>query len=117
MTEQPVWTETDSRDFLDLAEIAVPARAEQTRALLDLIPAEPGEAFTVADLCAGEGLLCEAILSHFPRSHVAALDGSELMRTNAASRLANFGDRARCWRSISMRMIGLTERLRRCAAW
>jgi tRNA (cmo5U34)-methyltransferase len=95
MTEQPVWTETDSRDFLDLAEIAVPARAEQTRALLDLIPAEPGEAFTVADLCAGEGLLCEAILSHFPRSHVAALDGSELMRTNAASRLANFGDRAR----------------------
>ena len=95
MTEQPVWTETDSRDFLDLAEIAVPARAEQTRALLDLIPAAPEEAFTVADLCAGEGLLCEAILSHFPRSHVAALDGSELMRTNAASRLAHFGDRAR----------------------
>jgi tRNA (cmo5U34)-methyltransferase len=95
MTEQPVWTETDSSDFLDLAEIAVPARAEQTRALLDLIPAEPGEAFTVADLCAGEGLLCEAILSRFPRSDVVALDGSELMRVNAASRLATFGDRAR----------------------
>ena len=40
MTEQPVWTETDSRDFLDLAEIAVPARAEQRRVLLDLISSE-----------------------------------------------------------------------------
>jgi len=38
MTEQPVWTETDSRDFLDLAEIAVPARNEQSRLLLHLIP-------------------------------------------------------------------------------
>src|SRR5438132_12478957 len=95
MTEQPVWTETDSRDFLDLAEIAVPARAEQTRALLDLIPAAPEEAFTVAGLCAGEGLLCEAILSRFPRSRVVALDGSELMRTKAASMLDNFGNRSR----------------------
>src|SRR5438445_10341814 len=92
MTEQPVWTETDSRDFLDLAEIAVPARAEQTRALLDLIPAAPEEAFTVADLCAGEGLLCEAILSRFPRSHVVAVDGSVLMRATAASSLAHLGD-------------------------
>jgi tRNA (cmo5U34)-methyltransferase len=95
MTEQPVWTETDSRDFLDLAEIAVPARAEQTRALLNLIPAQPGDTFTVADLCAGEGLMSEAILRRFPRSDVVALDGSELMLANAASRLATFGNRAR----------------------
>jgi len=40
MTEQPVWTETDSRDFLHRAEIAVPAREEETRALLDLISSE-----------------------------------------------------------------------------
>jgi hypothetical protein len=30
--------ETDSRDFLDLAEVAVPARQEQTGALLDFSP-------------------------------------------------------------------------------
>src|SRR2546427_12747396 len=94
MTEQPVWTETDSRDFLDLAEIAVPARAEPTRAVLDLIPAAPEEAFTVAGLCAGEGLLCEALLSRFPRSRVVALDGPELMRRNAAARVADLGDGA-----------------------
>ncbi len=94
MTEQPVWTETDSRDFLDLAEIAVPAREEQTRALLDLIPAEPAENFAIADICAGEGLLCERILQAYPGSSVTALDGSQLMRSRAASRLAPFGDRA-----------------------
>jgi hypothetical protein len=93
MQEQPVWTETDSRDFLDLTEIAVPARDEQTRALLDLIPADPGEAIAVVDICAGEGVLCEAILQAYPNSRVTALDCSELMRGRAASRLAKYGDR------------------------
>src|SRR6266545_1967019 len=73
MTEQPVWTETDSRDFLDLAEIAVPARAEQTRVLLDLIPAERGERFAVADICVGEGLLWELTLQAHPSSSGTAL--------------------------------------------
>lgn len=40
MTEQPVWTETDSHDFLDRAEIAVSAREEQSRAPIGLNPAE-----------------------------------------------------------------------------
>ncbi len=95
MKDRPdVWTETDSRDFLDLAEVAVPAREEQTQALLALIPAERDEAFTVADLCAGEGLLCERILGKFPKSRVLALDGSEVMRARAAARLAPFAERA-----------------------
>jgi len=95
MKDRPdVWTETDSRDFLDLAEIAVPAREEQTQALLALIPAEHDEAFTVADLCAGEGLLCEHILERFPQSRVLALDGSEMMRARAVARLAPFAERA-----------------------
>jgi len=89
-----VWTETDSRDFLDLAEIAVPAREEQTQALLALIPAEHNDAFILVDICAGEGLLCELVLSSFPNSRVLALDGSELMREKAAARLAPFGERA-----------------------
>ena len=93
--ERPdVWTETDSRDFLDLAEIAVPAREEQMQALLALIPAERDEAFALADICAGEGLLCERILKNFPKSRVLALDGSDLMREKAAARLAPFGERA-----------------------
>jgi len=32
MTEQPVWSETDSRGFQDPAEIAATAHEEQTRA-------------------------------------------------------------------------------------
>jgi trans-aconitate methyltransferase len=94
--EEPtgVWTERDSRDFLDLAEIAVPARQEQTQALLDLIPAERDEAIMLVDICAGEGLLCERVLRNFPNSHVVALDGSELMRAQASQRLLQFGGRA-----------------------
>lgn len=88
------WTEKDSHDFLDLAEVAVPAREEQTRALLDLIPAELEDAFVLADVCAGEGLLCARVLESYPRSRVLALDGSELMRGKAAARLAAFGGRA-----------------------
>jgi tRNA (cmo5U34)-methyltransferase len=88
------WTETDSRDFLDLAEVAVPSREEQTEALLALIPAEPSDTFTVVDICAGEGLLCERILDGYPNSRVLALDGSELMRSQARARLAPFGGRA-----------------------
>ena len=89
-----VWTETDSRDFLDLAETAVPAREEQTEALLALIPAERNETFALVDICAGEGLLCERVLETYPNSRVLALDGSELMRARAQARLAPFAARA-----------------------
>jgi tRNA (cmo5U34)-methyltransferase len=95
MSHRPdVWTETNSRDFLDLAEIAVPAREEQTEALLALIPAERNETFALVDICAGEGLLCERVLETYPRSRVLALDGSELMRARARARLAPFAGRA-----------------------
>src|SRR3990172_2558087 len=89
-----VWTETASRAFLDLAGIAVPAREEQTEALLALIPAERDDAFAVVDICAGEGLLCERILDSFPNSRVLALHGSDLMRARAQARLAPFAGRA-----------------------
>lgn len=89
-----VWTETDSRDFLDLAEIAVPAREEQTEALLALVPAERDDAFSLVDICAGEGLLCERVLETYPNSRVVALDGSDLMRERATARLAPLAGRA-----------------------
>lgn len=89
-----VWTETDSRDFLELAAIAVPAREEQTQALLALIPAGRDESFDLVDICAGEGLLCERVLREYPKSTVLALDGSAMMREKAAARLSSFGARA-----------------------
>jgi trans-aconitate methyltransferase len=72
----------------------VPGRDEQLDALLALIPAERADAFTLADICAGEGLLCERILEAYPRARIVALDGSELMRERARSLLAPYGERA-----------------------
>ena len=46
------WTETDSRDFLDLAEVAVPGRQEQIEMLLRLVPAAQGEEFRAVELAA-----------------------------------------------------------------
>ena len=72
----------------------MPAREEQTEALLALIPAERNETFALIDICAGEGLLCERVLETYPNSRVLALDGSELMRARARARLPPFAARA-----------------------
>jgi len=97
MSETPAsqnqWSETASNLFLNLAEIFVPARAEQIDTLLHLIPAKVDEQCTIVELGAGEGRLAEAVLEHFPRCHYLALDGSEAMRTRMQQRLARFGGR------------------------
>jgi tRNA (cmo5U34)-methyltransferase len=105
-----VWTETDTRDFLDLGSIAVPAREEQTEALLALIPAERDETFTLVDICSGEGILCEQVLREYPKSRVLALDGSPLMREKAAARLGTFGKRV-VVREFDLQGEGWTEAL------
>jgi tRNA (cmo5U34)-methyltransferase len=105
-----VWTETDSRGFLDLAAIAVPAREEQTEALLALIPAHKHDGFALVDICAGEGVLCERVLQEYPESRVLALDGSPLMRERAGARLTRFGDRAEV-RAFDLGGDGWTEDL------
>jgi SAM-dependent methyltransferase len=89
-----VWTETDSRDFLDLAEVAVPGRQEQIEMLLQLIPATQGEDFQAVELACGEGVLAERLLDRFPRVRLAAFDGSDVMRETARRRLSRFSDRA-----------------------
>jgi tRNA (cmo5U34)-methyltransferase len=76
-----------------VAEIFVPSRAEQTSTLLQLIPAETNEEFTVVELAAGEGVLAETVLESFPHCHYLALDGSEAMRARMGQRLARFGER------------------------
>jgi tRNA (cmo5U34)-methyltransferase len=87
------WSEDTSNLFLDVAELFVPAREEQTSTLLQLIPANAAEEFTVVELASGEGKLAEAILEHFPRAHYLALDGSEAMREHFQQRLARFANR------------------------
>ncbi len=87
------WSENDSATFLDHSEILVPDRAEQTAALLQLIPARTDEAFTIVELASGGGELARAILEHFPSCHYIALDGSTTMREHLSQVLAPFAKR------------------------
>ena len=96
MTEQASddrWDEENSQLFLDMSTIFVPARTEQTSALLGLIPARRDEAFSIVELAAGGGELAETILEHFPNAQYLALDGSTVMLEQLHTRLARFGDR------------------------
>ncbi|GAC1397942.1 MAG: class I SAM-dependent methyltransferase [Ktedonobacteraceae bacterium] len=87
------WNEGDSATFLDLGEIFVPKRAEQTETLLQLIPARTDEAFTIVELAAGGGILAQAILERFPACHYIALDGSATMREQMAQKLTAYKHR------------------------
>jgi tRNA (cmo5U34)-methyltransferase len=82
------WTETDSRAFVDDGAVFVPSRDEQLATLCALVPARPDEAFTVAELGAGAGVLARAVLDAFPRCRYVALDGSATMRAQLARTLA-----------------------------
>jgi tRNA (cmo5U34)-methyltransferase len=87
-TNDTQWSEQDSTTFIDLAEIFVPARREQINTLIELIPAEGDERFTMVELASGAGILAQAILERFPSCQYIALDGSEVMRQQMAQRLA-----------------------------
>src|SRR6266487_4429 len=87
------WDEDNSQLFLEMSAIFVPARAEQTSALLGLIPAQRDEVFTIVELAAGGGGLAETILEHFPNARYLALDGSTVMLEQLHTRLASFGAR------------------------
>jgi tRNA (cmo5U34)-methyltransferase len=88
-----VWTETDSRDFLDLAEIAVPAREEQIEMLLQFVPATQDEDLRAVEFACGEGILAERLLERFPHARLTAFDGSSVMLEAARRRLRRFGKR------------------------
>lgn len=87
------WNEKDSVTFLETGDIFVPDRPGQIALLLDLLPAQPDETFTIVELAAGGGALAEAILTRYPRCRYIALDGSETMRRHLTQRLASFADR------------------------
>lgn len=87
------WSEDNSADFLELGELFVPIRTEQLTILLDLLPAEPTETFTVVELGAGAGHLAQAVLEKFPHCRYLAFDGSATMREHLARRLTSFSNR------------------------
>jgi tRNA (cmo5U34)-methyltransferase len=87
------WSEADSQTFLNHSEVFVPGRMEQIASLLHLIPARMEEAFTIAELAAGGGIVGRAILERFPACHYVALDGSQVMRDHLSRSLAEFGER------------------------
>lgn len=97
MSEHPpveaVWQEENSADFIDHGRVLTPGRDEIGRTLLDLVPAEPDEAFLAVEIGSGQGWLSETLLRRFPRARVIALDGSEAMRREAGRLLAPFGNR------------------------
>ena len=103
------WTEVDSQRFIDDGAVFVPAREEQIATLCALIPARRDEAFTVAELGAGAGVLARAVLEAFPRCRYVALDGSAAMRERLTETLHRH--RAR----VEVRAVDLADRGGRAA--
>src|SRR5690554_5971369 len=89
------WDEGASAAYRDLADVAVPARAEQLATMLALVPFGREERFTAVELGSGEGILSAALLEAFPGASVLALDGSESMREQTLERLAPHDGRGR----------------------
>jgi tRNA (cmo5U34)-methyltransferase len=89
------WSENDSATYRSIARVAVPRRREMIDALISATPFAAEEPLKILELGSGEGLLAEALLTRFPAAALTALDGSESMRAETASRLEPFGSRAR----------------------
>ncbi len=103
------WQEADSRRFLELGAIYTPRRNEIQDAILDLIPATPGDVFTGVELGIGQGWLTNAILRRFPHARMIGLDGSPAMLAAAGETLAAHGDR------VELRSFDLADRSWRTA--
>ena len=88
------WSEETSRAFVDTGEVYTPRRGEMLATFLDLIPAEPGDAFTGVELAPGAGWLTNGILSRFPHARMIGLDGSPAMLEATRSTLGANVDRA-----------------------
>lgn len=93
MTDTNIWTSKESDIYRQLSAIAVPARADQIATLLSLLPFNKDDTFHTVELASGEGRLSHAILDAFPNATVLALDFEDSMRTETASRLAQFSGR------------------------
>jgi len=89
------WTESDSSTFREIADVAVPRRAEMMQRIVAAVPFARDGAFRIVELGCGDGRLASELLGAFPAATSVGLDGSESMREQASARLAPFGDRVR----------------------
>lgn len=78
MTDEPGWGEDDSNAYRQIAHYAVPERERQIEIVMALVRAAEAEGDAL-DLCCGEGLLTEAIMTALPDVRLLAYDGSETM--------------------------------------
>jgi tRNA (cmo5U34)-methyltransferase len=92
VTTEQGWSEDTSRTFIDYGESFVPQRRRVLASVAALIPRHD-TAWTLLDLCCGEGLLAEAVLRAHPTCHAIGLDLSATMRETATRRLEPFGSR------------------------
>lgn len=92
-SQQPsFWSEQNSQQFIDYAEYFVPHRQEQMEVICQLIPVMD-RPIHVLELCCGEGLLAQHILTKRPDIRITGMDGSEAMLWKARQRLSPFGSR------------------------
>ena len=87
-----MWSNGDSRAFIDYGRYFVPERETQMALIAQLIPARERR-FTVLDLGCGEGLLARAILARWPNASVLGYDLSPAMLEQARRTLAPFAGR------------------------
>lgn len=92
--EPPVWSEENSRQFLNYGRYFVPERELQMLLIIGLLSELEGPAHLL-NLCCGEGLLDELILDRFPEFTLLGLDGSDEMLQQAGKRLKRFHNRFR----------------------
>jgi tRNA (cmo5U34)-methyltransferase len=86
------WSEDASRAFIDHGDSFVPHRRRVLESIAALIP-ERDTAWTLLDLCCGEGLLSEAVLRRHANCRAIGLDLSLTMRQAATRRLESVGGR------------------------
>jgi len=70
-----------------------PNRHKMLDVVLELIPFDRERTFTALDLGIGTGFFSQAILRHFPHSHIIAIDGAASMADMAKGRLGARADR------------------------
>ncbi len=96
MTESALenqWSEENSRQFMEFANVVFPHRAEQNAVLTSFIPGDPDDEFLAVDIGCGSGPLSRAILDRYPGSRVIGLDGSPAMLRQADADMAVFPGR------------------------
>lgn len=87
-----MWSEQNSRDFIDFGSYYVPDRDEQIQAICNLASYAKVNR-DIIELCCGPGLLAKALLERLPHSRLLGYDGSLVMLAQANKTLEEFGER------------------------